>query len=177
MEEYSGPGDSILRSRGQKEHSSCRRSTGCARLDYCLINIQALSSYLLGGVYWYATWLWVENMTCFGHWQVSRQVSQVVLVIKNPPANEGNIKIESLGQEDPLEEGMAIHSSILAWRIPWTEDPGRLLSTGSQSWMWVKQLSTHTHVSRHDMSRGLTYFCRGRFVFCALAFVMRICLS
>ena len=38
----------------------------------------------------------------------------------------------SLGQEDPLEEGMTIHSSILAWRIPWTEEPGRLQSRGSQ---------------------------------------------
>ena len=38
----------------------------------------------------------------------------------------------SLGQEDPLEEGMATHSSILAWRIPWTEEPGGLQSMGSQ---------------------------------------------
>ena len=38
----------------------------------------------------------------------------------------------SLGQEDRLEEGMATHSSILAWRIPWTEEPGRLQSMGSQ---------------------------------------------
>ena len=37
----------------------------------------------------------------------------------------------SLGQEDPLEEGMATHSSILAWRIPWTEETGRLQSMGS----------------------------------------------
>ena len=37
----------------------------------------------------------------------------------------------SLGQEDPLEEGMATHSSILAWRSPWTEKPGELQSTGS----------------------------------------------
>ena len=66
-------------------------------------------------------------------------------MIKNPPANVGDIKIQSLGQEDPPEEGMAIHSSILAWRIPWTEDPGRLPSTGLQSWTRVKQLSTHTH--------------------------------
>ena len=40
--------------------------------------------------------------------------------------------IWSLGQEDPLEEGMAIHSSILAWRIPWTEEPGGLQSMESQ---------------------------------------------
>ena len=38
----------------------------------------------------------------------------------------------SLGREDPLEKEMATHSSILAWRIPWTEEPGRLQSTGSQ---------------------------------------------
>ena len=38
----------------------------------------------------------------------------------------------SLGQEDPLEKGLAIHSSILAWGIPWTEEPGRLQSMGSQ---------------------------------------------
>ena len=42
--------------------------------------------------------------------------------------------VQSLGREDPLEKEMATHSSILAWRIPWTEEPGRLQSTGSQSW-------------------------------------------
>ena len=42
------------------------------------------------------------------------------------------IRVQSLGQEDPLEKEMAIHSSILAWRIPWTEEPGGLQSMGSQ---------------------------------------------
>ena len=41
------------------------------------------------------------------------------------------MQVRSLGWEDPLEEGMATHSSILAWRIPWTEEPGGLQSTGS----------------------------------------------
>ena len=41
-------------------------------------------------------------------------------------------QVQSLGQEDPLEKEMAIHSSILAWRIPWTEEPGGLQSMGSQ---------------------------------------------
>ena len=41
-------------------------------------------------------------------------------------------QVQSLGQEDPLEEGMATHSSILAWRIPWTKEPGGLTSIGSQ---------------------------------------------
>ena len=42
------------------------------------------------------------------------------------------MQVQFLGQEDPLEEGMATHSSILAWRIPWTEEPGGLQSMGSQ---------------------------------------------
>ena len=42
--------------------------------------------------------------------------------------------VQSLGSEDPLEKGMATHSSVLAWRIPWTEEPSRLQSMGSQSW-------------------------------------------
>ena len=48
------------------------------------------------------------------------RVSQVMLVVKNPSANAGNIRDTDsvLGSEDPLEEGMAIHSSIFAWRIP-----------------------------------------------------------
>ena len=43
-------------------------------------------------------------------------------VVKNPPANAG-MQVQSLGWEDPLEEEMATHSSILAWKIPWTEVP------------------------------------------------------
>ena len=42
------------------------------------------------------------------------------------------MQVRFLGYEDPMEEGMASHSSILAWRIPWTEEPGRLQSMGSQ---------------------------------------------
>ena len=56
--------------------------------------------------------------------------SQMALVVKNPPAKQ-EMQVQSLGQEDPLEEGMATCSSILAWRIPWTEDPGGLQSIGS----------------------------------------------
>ena len=53
----------------------------------------------------------------------------------NPPANAGDMSlIPGSGQEDPLEEGTATYSSILAWEIPWTEEPGGLPSMGSQSW-------------------------------------------
>ena len=53
-------------------------------------------------------------------------------MVKNLPAM-WETRVQSLGLKDPLEKGMATHSSILAWRIPWTEEPGRLQSTGSQS--------------------------------------------
>ena len=53
---------------------------------------------------------------------------------KNPPPNAGDAEtqVRFLGQEDPLEEEMASHPSILAWKIPWTEEPGRIQSMGSQ---------------------------------------------
>ena len=51
--------------------------------------------------------------------------------VKNPPA-VWETRIRSLGGEDPLEKGMATHSSILAWRIPWTEEPGGLQFMGSR---------------------------------------------
>ena len=63
-------------------------------------------------------------------------LSLVVLVaqmVKNPPAMR-ETWVLSLGGEDPLEEGWPTHSSILAWRIPWTEEPGGLQSMESKSW-------------------------------------------
>ena len=51
--------------------------------------------------------------------------------VKNLPTVQ-ETQVQSLGWEDLLEKGRATHSSILAWRIPWTEEPGRLQSTGSQ---------------------------------------------
>ena len=60
----------------------------------------------------------------------------MVLVVKNLPANAGDISdVVSIPQsERSAGAGMAIHSSILAWIIPWTEEPGRLQSIGSRSW-------------------------------------------
>ena len=53
-------------------------------------------------------------------------------VVKNPLPVQGTqeMQVQSLGLEDPLEQEMATHFSILAWKIPWTEEPGRLQSTG-----------------------------------------------
>ena len=58
----------------------------------------------------------------------------MALVVKNIPVNAGDVRDVGLipGSGDPLEKGMGTHSSILAWRIPWTEEPGGLQSMGSQ---------------------------------------------
>ena len=57
--------------------------------------------------------------------------SLVAQTVKNPPAMQ-ETWVSSLGWEHPLDKGMATHSSILAWRIPWPEEPGNLQSMGSQ---------------------------------------------
>jgi len=60
-----------------------------------------------------------------------RGASLVAQTVKNLPAMQ-ETQVQCLGREDTLEKGMATHSSTLAWRTPWTEEPGGLLSTGSQ---------------------------------------------
>ena len=62
---------------------------------------------------------------------LSEWASLVAQTVKNLPAMQ-ETQVQSLGQEDPLEKGMATHCSILAWRIPWTEDPVGLQSMGLQ---------------------------------------------
>ena len=56
-------------------------------------------------------------------------------MVKNPSTMQESqeTQVQSLGREDPLEEGTATHSSIIAWRTPWTEEPGGLPSIGTQS--------------------------------------------
>ena len=72
----------------------------------------------------------------FSHLLLHKKIwaSQVAQWVKNPPAmsETQEMQVQFLGQEDPLEEGMTTYSNILAWRIPWTEEPGGLQSTGSQ---------------------------------------------
>ena len=69
--------------------------------------------------------------------------SLIAQLVKNLPAMQ-ETWVRFLGQENPLEKEMAIHSSILAWNSLWTEDPGRLQSMGSQRVRHAEQLST-TH--------------------------------
>ena len=75
-------------------------------------------------------------------------------MVKSPPANSGDVgSVPGLG--DPLEEEMATHSSIFAWRIPWTEEPGGLPSMGSQS-----RTRLSKHVPTLIRGRGLTQLCK-----------------
>ena len=82
------------------------------------------------------------------------------LVVKNPPAMQETQEmwVRSLGQGEPLKEGIATHSSILAWRIPWTEEPGWLQSMGSQSaghdWSGWAHCTVAWKVSRGRVSKG-----------------------
>ena len=62
-------------------------------------------------------------------------------MVKNLPSVQ-ETWVQFLGWEDPLEKEMATHSSMLAWRIPWTEEPGRLQSMGSQELDSMERLST-----------------------------------
>ena len=68
-------------------------------------------------------------------------------MVKNLPAMR-ETWVRSLGQEDPPEKGMATHSSILAWRIPWTEEPGELPSTGSQRVGLTERQTPHFSLSQ-----------------------------
>ena len=70
-----------------------------------------------------------------------RWASLVGQLVRNPPAMQAQVR--SLGWENPLEEGMTVHSSVLAWRIPWTEESGRLQSRGSQR-------LGHNRVTKHS---------------------------
>ena len=79
--------------------------------------------------------LWASLFFFNLYWsRVDVWASQMALVVKNPPANAGDIRNVGLipGQEDPLGEDMATHSSISSWRIPWPKEPGGLQSLGSQ---------------------------------------------
>ena len=70
-------------------------------------------------------------------------------MVKNLPAMQ-ETQDPSLGREDPLEKGMATHSSLLAWRILWTEKPGRLQSVGSQSFKTERLKLSHRLHSGHQ---------------------------
>ena len=92
--------------------------------------------------------------------------SLVAQRVKRLPAMQ-ETWVPSLGQEDPLEKGMATHSSILAWEIPWTEEPGGLHSMGSQRVSYGCMTKTHTQ-DYHPLHLAFTH---GFFFFFFIAFI------
>ena len=96
----------------------------------------------------YSLWVCKESDTT--EW-LHFKVSLVAQTVKRLPAM-WETQVRFLGQEDPLEKEMAIHSNILAWRIPWTEEPGGLQSIGSQrvrhDWVTFTSSYMQNHVSK-----------------------------
>ena len=95
----------------------------------------------------------LENWDWYIHTAILKiGASQVVLVVKNLPFNAEDIRdVDSiLGLEDPLEESLATHPSILAGRIPWAEEPGRLQSMGSQRVRHNWSDLAHMHALKTD---------------------------
>ena len=89
----------------------------------------------------WASWFWLSRTN--GATTQWGQASQVAQWIKNLPAMQ-EMRVQCLGQEDPREESVATHSSILVWRIPWTEEPCGLQSIVSQGIRHrLKWLTTH----------------------------------
>ena len=76
----------------------------------------------------------------------SHRASLIAQSVNNLPAMQETL-VRFLGQEDPLKKEMAAHSSILAWRIPWTEEPGRLQSMGSEELDTTERLNHHHSIS------------------------------
>ena len=77
--------------------------------------------------------------------------------VKNPPAMQDTRQkpwVWSLGWEDPLKEKMPTHSSIAAWEMPWTEEPGRLQFMGSQSWTWLSNWAWDLRTWGHKLWEG-----------------------
>ena len=80
------------------------------------------------------------------------------------------MQVRSLGRVDPLEEGTTTHASVLAWRIPWTEEPGRLQSTGSQRVRPNWSNWTHTHSTHIDIFNIFSYLIKFQKFHCCYSF-------
>ena len=105
----------------------------------------------------YARWLSLLCSNSCPQFGASTRASLVAQTVKNLSAMQ-ETQVWSLGWEDPLQTGIATHSSILAWRIPWTEEPGWPQCMGSQrvrhNWVTISLSLSHTHTHTHTMSEG-----------------------
>ena len=99
------------------------------------------------------------RLSILSHWLICLFLyqcwaSQVAQWVKNPPATQ-ETQVRSLAWEDPLEEGMATHSSILAWSIPWTEEPGGLSPQPHKEWDTTKATEHTSTQSNATLSSTL----------------------
>ena len=102
------------------------RPSGCFFLSFFNWRIIALQNFVV----FCQTWTWISQRHTYGL-PFTVRASLVAQTVKRLPAMR-ETWVRFLGREDPLEKEMAIHSSTLAWKIPWTEEPDRLQSMGSQ---------------------------------------------
>ena len=104
------------------------------------------------------------GLACCNSWgrKESDTTERLNWIVKKIHQSMQEMWVRSLGQEDPLEEEMATHFSILAWTIPWTEEPGRLQSMGSQSQTGVCEWSCpHWVVAWESINRPMKQKCSG----------------
>ena len=97
----------------------------------------------------YLSWVHISFEEIYVLLNNNLRASLVAQMVKNPLAMQ-ETWLQSLGQGDPLEKGMETHSSILAWRIPWTKEPGRLQSMGSQrvGHDWATNITTNNYLAK-----------------------------
>ena len=103
------------------------------------------------------------------------QIFPVAQMVKNLPTMQ-ETSVRSLGQEDPLEKGMATHCSIFAWRIPWREEPGGLQFVGSQrvGHDWATNTASATV---YNVNPNLPVYPNSSFLLGVHAFVLYVCVS
>ena len=89
---------------------------------------------------------------------MKKRASLVAQLVKNLPT-VCKTWVRSLGQEDPLEEGMATHSSVLAWRLPWTEEPGGYSPWGCKKWDTTERLTLSLFTSKDTNPRTQKQYC------------------
>ena len=132
----------ILRNIWQNLNSFWNRRYLCTSVNFLILMV----------VFWLRRRMFIGN----AHEYTKKWASQVALVVKNKSANAGDVemRVPPLVQEDPLEEGMATHSSILAWRIPWTVKPGGLQTIESQRVRHDWSNFAHMHIlGNNDTSK------------------------
>ena len=125
---------------GDEKFLLCYRTGESHPSTSLFLYYQNLETYLI--MHFLPGFVLTEHIHFFIH--TFPYASLVAQMVKHMPAMQ-KTWVQSPGWEYPLEKDMATHQSILAWRIPWTEEPGRLHPWGHKEWDTTEQLSAHIH--------------------------------